>query len=492
MKRRPPDSARRCFLPIGIVIGEKQAQRLRRAGMEIGSVPLKGFHPRNVDIAEVERPFAVLHPLGKRHARPAGGLDADGVEPRRDPDIVHARCQAEMIGIVRREAFRPVEESVDAGARKDRHPVYRLLEYGRDMVEIIRKLIEFEILGNAVHAPGLCLRFESTHQDFACVFLVIGAFVRHAQHRKRAKIGNGFRHDVEMLAGVKRHIDARHPAHIARPHAGAIDDRLAGDMPFVSVFVLPVDTRDASSLGGHAGDFDLLMDACALLLRTTRQRQCDIAGIALSVFRQINARQHPVEIEMGIARADLGRRDFLDFNAESARHSSGTQQLFAPVFGKGDGDRAGAFEAGGKPRLRLQRAVEFLRIFREPRHVCRRAQLRDEPCGMPGRAACQLLALQQHDIAPAEPGEVIGDGASRDTATDNDDAGPVLNARFVLYVGQGKNLRLHTLGRNSGLAAFKGAAIARQIHVGARSDQHEAGSSRFGGGGKTEAPSHLL
>ncbi len=68
--------------------------------------------------------------------------------------------------------------------------------------------------------------------------------------------------------------------------------------------------------------------------------------------------------------------------------------------------------------------VEIGRILGEPRHVLRAAQLPDQPRRVPGRAGGQLLALQQHDVGPAELGEVIGDRTAGDAAADDDGPRP--------------------------------------------------------------------
>ena len=78
-------------------------------------------------IAQIEGLLAGVHPAGQSHARPAGGLDPDRVEARRDPDIVHLGREAQVIGIVGGEAFRPVEKRVDPGLGEHGHPVDRRL-----------------------------------------------------------------------------------------------------------------------------------------------------------------------------------------------------------------------------------------------------------------------------------------------------------------------------------------------------------------------------
>jgi hypothetical protein len=74
------------------------------------------------------------------------------------------------------------------------------------MIEIGGQLVELEILGNARHAPGLGARLERAQHQLAGILLVIGAFLGHPQHRQLAEPGNGLGDDVEMLAGMQRHL----------------------------------------------------------------------------------------------------------------------------------------------------------------------------------------------------------------------------------------------------------------------------------------------
>ena len=50
-------------------------------------------------------------------------------------------------------------------------------------------------------------------------------------------------------------------------------------------------------------------------------------------------------------------------------------------------------------------------------------QLADQARGMPCGARGELFAFKQHDVFPAQLGQVIGDGTADDTATDDDGAG---------------------------------------------------------------------
>ena len=65
-----------------------------------------------------------------------------------------------------------------------RHAVDAHFEDRLEMLEVLRQLVEAEVLGNAVHAPGLGHRLEGAEHHLAGIFLVVGAFVGHAQHRQ--------------------------------------------------------------------------------------------------------------------------------------------------------------------------------------------------------------------------------------------------------------------------------------------------------------------
>jgi hypothetical protein len=77
------------------------------------------------------------------------------------------------------------------------------------MLEILGQLVELESFGDAVHAPGLGLGLEGAEHHLAGIFLVVGAFVGHAQHGQAGRPGDRLGDDVEMLAGVQRQRHAR-------------------------------------------------------------------------------------------------------------------------------------------------------------------------------------------------------------------------------------------------------------------------------------------
>src|SRR5438552_283933 len=80
--------------------------------------------------------------------------------------------------------------------------------------------------------------------------------------------------------------------------------------------------------------------------------------------------------------------------------------------------------AGGLPGLGLELAVELGGVTHEPRQIAAAAQLADQAGSVPRRAVRELQPLEQHDIALAALGEVIGDAAADHAAADDDDAAP--------------------------------------------------------------------
>ena len=82
-------------------------------------------------------------------------------------------------------------------------------------------------------------------------------------------------------------------------------------------------------------------------------------------------------------------------------------------------------ESGGLTRLGLQLGVELDSVFGQLREDSAVAQLRQEPGRMPRSAPGKLLALEEHDVRPAQLGEMVRDAAPDDAATDNDDSCPI-------------------------------------------------------------------
>ena len=157
--------------------------------------------------------------------------------------------------------------------------------------------------------------------------------------------------------------------------------------------------------------------------RALGQRHGDVGRVTLPVQRQMHRADHIADVQMRIHRLGLGRRDLVHVHPEATRQRGLAVDFLAPGFGQRHGDGAVLAHPGGNACLGLKLHVKIGGVFRQPGHVLAAAQLADQPRRVPGRAAGQLLAFQQHDVCPAGLGQMIRDRAAGHAASDNDNAG---------------------------------------------------------------------
>ena len=70
-------------------------------------------------------------------------------------------------------------------------------------------------------------------------------------------------------------------------------------------------------------------------------------------------------------------------------------------------------------------SIELDAVAPEAHHRGRRVEGRDEPGSLAGGAGRELCLLDEEHVRPAGEGQVVGDAAASDPATDDDDAGLV-------------------------------------------------------------------
>ena len=107
------------------------------------------------------------------------------------------------------------------------------------------------------------------------------------------------------------------------------------------------------------------------------------------------------------------RRDQLERQAERLRPPRLAPGLL-PALG-----RARQADAAALHPARIEPPVELDRVHHHLRQRDRRAQLADEPGRVEGRAAGELLAVEQDDVLVAQLGEVVGDRRAGDAAADD-------------------------------------------------------------------------
>ena len=240
-----------------------------------------------------------------------------------------------------------------------------------------------------------------------------------AQHRQirgeaRERLGD----DVEMLARLQRRADAAALRQRPRPEAGREHDDVRRDLALIRH-----DASRALAVGLYRRHFHVLEHARAAHRRALDQRHRRVDRIGLAVVGQKDAAGDVVDIQQRPLALDLRGADLVHLESEGLRHRRAALQLFQPLGICGDRNAAALQEAGRLAGLRFQAGIEARRILRELGQIGGRAQLADQTRGVPGRAAGQALALQQHDVALAELGQMVGDRSADHAAADDDDFG---------------------------------------------------------------------
>ena len=200
-----------------------------------------------------------------------------------------------------------------------------------------------------------------------------------------------------MLGGVERHRNAGGGSDIARPHAAGQDHGVGRD-----VASRGFDAGRPAALSTNALHLGVFEDPGAALFGALRQRLRRVDGIGLAVLGDEDAADQVVHLEKRPALADLTGRQDMHLEAEHAAHRNSALELLEARFRLGHGYGAILPKSGRLPGLRLERVIKVGRVLGEFGQVTGGAQLPHQAGGMPGRAAGQLPALEQHDVAYAE------------------------------------------------------------------------------------------
>ena len=363
--------------------------------------------------------MAVHHPVGQHLAGTAGGLDADGVEPSSHKKVAHLRGFAQQVAVVGSEALRPIEEQVDAHVRQPWGTVHGGRQQRLDVLQIVGQLVEAEGLGDAAHAPGLGHRLEPAHQQLACVFLEVGASVRVAQHRHAGRQArHRFGHYIKVFCRVQRNGGAGAGAEFMCPHSGAIDDHVGAQLALGRTYPDGAAVVDQDLL-----DPGVLEDLRAAALGALGQRLRGVDRIGAAVLRQVDTPDQVASVYTRPQAGDFGGRERLHLQAEAAGHGGAALEFLEACRVGGNRDRAGLAKTGGLAGFHFQPGIQAGGVLRQPCHVVGGAQLADQPGGMPGGAAGELLAFEQHHIGPAPQREVVGHAATYDAPADDDNLG---------------------------------------------------------------------
>ena len=161
------------------------------------------------------------------------------------------------------------------------------------------------------------------------------------------------------------------------------------------------------------------LDHHATLARALGHRLGHIGGVNIAVgividraFKVFGIDQRPAGLDLIRGQPFIGHTT--GFGGRGIKHI-----LVHPLFGLGHAQVADHGKAGVKAGLFLKRLVEIDRVFVDMSGRVGHVKQRQKTGGMPGRAAGQLVTLEQHDIVPPSLGQMIGNRGSDGTTADD-------------------------------------------------------------------------
>ena len=304
---------------------------------------------------------------------------------------------------------------MDARLLKGGQALHGIVQHRFEMFEVTGDFIKAKVFADALHAPGLGAGFEGPDQQLARVVFVVGTGIVVPQH---GQIGMQTRDRLEqhvvMLAGVQGQGDTHRGGQIPGPHAAA-NHHVAGlDIP-----------------GGGAnprGFAPLLQDGVypgvsedprPPAARPLGQGLGDIHGIGIAVRGYMDAAVEIIGLDQRIAFRDLRHRQYIDLQAKDLGHGGAAFEFLETFGGPGNGDGTALAIAGGLTGLGLEAPVQLAGVAGQLRHVDGGAQLAYQTRRVPGGAAGQFLAFQQHHIGDAGIGQVVGHRAANNAAAND-------------------------------------------------------------------------
>ena len=221
-----------------------------------------------------------------------------------------------------------------------------------------------------------------------------------------------------MAADHDRQLDARHPRHLGRPQAGAVDD----DRRVDALAARGLHAARARGAGVDRRHADALLDRHAPPPRGLGEAQRDRCRIAVAGVRLPEYGAEPRRIDARLDPRDVGRAQHLGPHAERAL--AGHRGFERGAHGGRDSDEAAARHVAGVAADGvLERAKDRQRADHHLRGLGRGIELAHDADREAGAAGGERVSLEQQHVARAAAGQVEGDRGPGDAASDDDDVG---------------------------------------------------------------------
>ena len=215
-------------------------------------------------------------------------------------------------------------------------------------------------------------------------------------------------HRGDLAAAVARRVD----------DVFGLDHAAGGLEPPAAVGQLP----DAE----HAG---VPVNRGATLARPLGERLRQLRRIDVAVARIPQRGTDAVELEKRMARADLRRRQQLEFDPLGARLRDHVPELVHPLGAVRQAQAAGLVIVDLVADFLRQPCVQRGRVALQPENAPGGGEVRTVAGRVPGGARGEFVALEQDHVGPAEAREVVQRAAADRAAPDDDHPRVALQGR---------------------------------------------------------------
>jgi hypothetical protein len=429
-----PQGAGGRALLVGVVQDEDVRVGLLVLGRRVVAVHPAAEAPR-VERPEVDLGLACGDELGEVVARAAGGGDAEA-EPFGEVEVRHAGGGADQRIAVRRVADRAVEVLLQAEFGGGRDAVAHRQVFGLDALEVERQQVGAEGLRHAELGPDRGGRLIGAENPAAALLADIPSGVGVAEHRVLGvglapfdQRGVGLGDDVLVLDRDGGEIAADHRGGALGVVAGGCDDHLRDDLERLGADEIAAALRHDAALHDpvpaaalEGVDLGAAHDLDAALAGALGERLGHVGRVDVAVGRVEQRADQIIRAHKRIAFLDLTGLEPFEGHAH-AFGGAGVEAVFVhPLARLRHAQVADHRESGVEAGLRLQRLVELHAVVVDVADRVAYVEERQEARRVPGGASGQLVALEQHDVAPAGLGQMVGDGAADRASADDDRA----------------------------------------------------------------------
>ena len=368
---------------------------------------------------KVGRRRAMLDGVGQRHAGPAAGGDTHRIHSAAKEQAARLGRLAKQEAAVGGEALRPVQKHLHLRRLKTWQTVERVMHHWLEMVPVLGKQLEGEIMTDPLRIDRFAHRLETADEKAAGIITDVEMPVMIRQCRQvAADAVHRLGQQIEMLARPGRHLGPGHGGGLAAPQPCAQRDGVAFDGAATGL-----DTDHPATLGQDAGHARVLENTGTAGTRALDQRGAQIGRADPAVIRRPDGTDDIIRIHQWPAFGRFAGGNGIGLHAEQPGKRRLPAHMHHPVLVCCDRQRALVDPADLLAGFLFKARIEGYGIAHQIRQVAGRAEGAHLRRGMPGRPRCQLVALEQDRVGHAILGQMIEGRTPHDPAADHNHRG---------------------------------------------------------------------